>query len=239
MKNVSYVLLGATLLSVVACGNNSDSKSKPTSKSLLLTEAGHYQATLAPINAHIAGDVTGEALVKVKGDDFSVEVKVNGAPAQIVHAQSIHVADTCPTLSSDLNKDGVIDAVEGQKSYGPVIIPLDGELKTQVETKAKFPAADFSGNYYYRQNVSMMEMMKDLTMKDNDLGDNVVKIKSGLGLTGRQIVIYGVPADANLPDSAAALNGQSKHSSLPIACGSFVKIAVEDEGGNTNGGKDE
>ncbi len=239
MKNVSTILLGATLLSVVACGNNNSSSSKPASKSMLLTEAGHYEAKLFPINAHLAGDVTGSAFVKVKGDEMSFEVKVNGAPAQIVHAQHIHVADSCPTLSSDLNKDGVIDAIEGQKSYGKIIIPLDNQLKTQVEADAKFPSADFSGNYFYRQNVSMMEMMKDLTLKDANLSDNYVKIKSGLGLSGRQIVIYGVAADANIPETVAAPNGQTKHSSLPIACGSFVKIAVDEEGTNTNGGKDE
>ena len=239
MKNVSTILLGATLLSVAACGNNNSSSSKPSSKSMLLTEAGHYEAKLAPLNAHLAGDVTGTALVKVKGDSLSFEVKVNGSPAQIVHAQQIHVADHCPTLSSDTNKDGVIDAVEGQRSYGPVIIPLDNELRTQVEKDAKYPTADFSGNYFYRQNVSMMEMMKDLTLKDNNPSDNVVKIKSGLGLAGRQIVIYGVPADANIPETVAAAKGETKHSSLPIACGAFVKIAVDDEGTNTNGGKEE
>ena len=149
MKNVSSILLGATLLSIVACGNENKNNSGSASKSMLLTEAGHYQATLAPINAHLAGDVSGTALVKVKGDSFIVQVKVNGSPAQIVHAQNIHIADSCPTLASDVNKDGVIDAVEGFKSYGPIIIPLDNDLKTQVEKNAKFPSADFSGNYFF------------------------------------------------------------------------------------------
>lgn len=239
MKNVSSILLGATLLSIVACGNGVKKNSEPSSRSMLLTEAGHYQATLAPINAHLAGDVTGTALLKVKDDSLIVEVKVNGSPAQIIHAQSIHVADACPTLASDVNKDGVIDAVEGLRNYGAVVIPLDNELKTQIENNAKFPTADFSGNYYYQQSVSMSEMMKDLTTKDLDKGDDIIKIKSSLGLAGRQIVIYGVAKDAALPDSVASLRGQSKYSSLPIACGSLRKIAVENEGTNTNGGKDE
>jgi hypothetical protein len=80
-------------------------------------------------------------------------------------------------------------------------------------------------------------MLKDLTNKDNDLSDNLVKINSGLGLAGRQVVIYGIPADVQLPESVSAANGQTKHSSLPIACGSLIKIAVE-EGTNSNGGKD-
>jgi len=237
MKNVSSILLGATLLSIVACGNNNNKSSAPISKSLLLAEDGHYEATLSPINAHLAGDVTGSALLKVKSDSLTVEVKVNGAPAQIYHAQNIHVADACPTLVSDTNKDGVIDAQEGQQSYGPAIIPLDYDLNTQIEKDIRFPAADFSGNYFYRQEVSLAEMLKDLTNKDEDVNDNLVKINSGLGLAGRQVVIYGIPADVQLPETVAAANGQTKHSSLPIACGSLIKIAVE-EGTNSNGGKD-
>lgn len=237
MKNGSIFLLGTTLLTIVACGNDTNKKSAPASRSMLLTEEGHYQATLNPINAHLAGDVAGSALVKVKADSLTVEVKVNGSPAQIVHAQNIHVADSCPTLASDVNKDGVIDAVEGQKNYGPVIIPLDYELKTQTEKDSKFPTADFTGNYFYRQDVNMAELMNDLTKKDLDSSDNIIKIKSNLGLAGRQIVIYGVPANAELPSTVATINGQSKYSTLPIACGSLIKIAV-DEGNNTNGGKD-
>jgi hypothetical protein len=237
MKNASNFLLCATLLSAVACGNNNDSKSVPVSQNLLLSQAGHYQATLSPINAHLAGDVTGSALVKVKGDNLTVEVKVNGSPAQISHSQSIHIADACPTLSSDINKDGVIDGVEGQKSYGPVIIPLDSDLKTQIEKDIRFPTSDFSGNYYYRQQASISEMMKDLTGKDLDMTDNLIKIKSSLGLAGRQVVIYGVASDVAIPESVNAINGQTKSASLPIACGTLIKIAV-DEGTNSNGGKD-
>ena len=237
MKNASNFLLCATLLSVVACGNNNDSKSAPVSQNLLLTQAGHYQATLSPLNAHLAGDVAGSALVKVKGDSLSVEVKVNGSPAQISHGQSIHIADSCPTLSSDTNKDGVIDGVEGQKSYGPVIIPLDSDIRTQIEKDIRFPTSDFSGNYYYRQQASISEMMKDLTAKDFDTSDNLVKIRSSLGLTGRQVVIYGVANDVAIPSSVSAINGQTKSASLPIACGTLIKIAVN-EGTNSNGGKD-
>lgn len=238
MKHVSKLFLGASLLSLAACGNNSDKSSQPASKSLLLAQAGHYEATLAPLNTHLAGEVEGKALVKVKGDELTVEVKINGAPSSIKHAQYIHVAESCPTLSSDENKDGVIDAAEGMKSYGPIVIPLDANLETQKEAVATFPASDFSGNYFYRQSVSMAKMMFDLTSKDLDSSDHIIKISSSLGLAGRPIVVYGVPEDATVPESVTPFHGQTKHASLPIACGSFVKIAVDDEGSSSNGGKD-
>ena len=238
MKNVSTIFLGATLLSVAACGNNSGNSAAPSTSNPLLAEAGHYEAKLSPLNAHLGGDASGTALVKVRGDDFTVEVKVNGSTAQIPHGQSIHISDSCPTLASDVNKDGIIDAVEGIKSYGAAIIPLDGDLKVQVENNQKFPTSDFSGNYFYHQAVSLIEMMKDLFTKDADTQDHVVKLKSNMGLAGRQVVIYGVASDVALPETVAALGTESKNSSLPIACGSLVKIAVTDEGPNTNGGKD-
>jgi hypothetical protein len=238
MKHVSKIFLGATLLSIVACGNNSDKSSQPSSKSLLLAESGHYEATLAPLNAHLAGDVEGKALVKVKGDSITFEVKVNGAPSSIKHAQYIHVAESCPTLSSDENNDGVIDAVEGMKSFGPIVIPLDSHLETQKEANATFPVADFSGNYFYRQSVSMAKMMFDLTAKDLDTSDHIIKISSSLGLAGRQIVVYGVAEDAVVPESVQSFHGKTKHASVPIACGSFVKIAVDEEGSSSTGGKE-
>lgn len=236
MKNVTTLFLGASLLTLAACGNNDSSSSNKRQANPIMEAEGHYQATLAPLNAHLAGDVAGTALVKVKGDSMTFEVKVNGAPSQIVHAQNIHIASECPTLSADVNNDGVIDGVEAQKSYGKIIIPLDNDLRTQVEKEAKFPTADFSGNYFYRQSVSMAEMMKDLTSKVENSNKNIVKLKSNLALAGRQIVIYGVAADAAIPETVATLEGESKHSGLPIACGSFVKIAVDED--NTNGGKE-
>lgn len=236
MKNASKLIMLATLLSAVACGNNHSSKSAPSSQSMLLSQAGHYQATLSPINAHLAGDVAGSALVKIKDDNFTVEVKVNGAPAQIAHGQSIHIADSCPTLSSDINKDGVIDALEGMKNFGPVIIPLDSDIRTQIEKDVRFPKSDFSGNYFYRQSAAISEMMMDLTSKDLNTNDNLVKIKSTLGLEGRQVVIYGVVEDLVIPESVAAFKGQTKNASLPIACGTLIKIAVEDDV-TSDGGK--
>jgi hypothetical protein len=237
MRKFTNLALTASFFTLVACGNQNSTKTAPASQNLLLTEAGYYEAKLSPINAHLATETSGSALIKVKADEFSAEVKIDGAAVQIPHRQAIHVADACPTLVSDLNNDGIIDAIEAQKDYGPMIIPLDMDLKTQLEVDQKFPNADFSGNYFYRQTVSMMEMLKDLTNKDLDLADNVVKLNSSLGLAGRQVVIYGVPESVELPESVGAMKNLSSHASLPIACGTLIKIAV-DEGNSSTGGKD-
>jgi hypothetical protein len=217
MKNVSSILLCTALLSLVACGKNTNRSEKPIAQDRLLSQDGHYRAILRSMNDHVGGNVTGEVLMKVKGDLFNVEVKVSGAAAQIAHAQYLHSGSACPTLSADVNKDGVIDVKEGSKSFGSTLLPLSTDLKN---ASAGFPKADFSGNYYYRQTVSMNEMLKNLNKNMN--------------LVGRPVVIYGTSISETLPSSVATLNGLSKHASLPIACGTLVKIAVDE--GPSNGG---
>ena len=238
MKYVSSILMTSALICLVACGNEQTKSSHPSSQSFLLSEAGQYEATLSPMNEHLAGSVEGKARVRIKGDDITFEVKVSGTRGSIKHAQYIHVAEACPTLASDENKDGIIDAQEGMKSFGPAVIPLDTMLRTQSEGDSTFPASDFSGDYYYRQSVTMAELMFDLTAKDPDPKDHMIKLRSSLGLAGRQVVIYGVADAAELPESVRAFHGKTKQASLPIACGSFVKIAADDEGSSSNGGKD-
>ncbi len=237
MKNVCSLVLGAGLLSLTACGDHKSSSNVPLRDSLQAT-TGHYEASLISMNSHLGGDVTGKAVVRVKGDDFQVEVHVGGAAAQVTHMQNIHIADECPTLASDTNKDGIIDSVEGMNSYGPAIIPLDADLKTQIEASETFPSADFSGDYFYRQNVSMLEMMKDLMSKNPAPQAGMTKLKSALDLAGRQVVIYGVASDTQLPDSVATMNGELKHVSIPIACGTLIKVADTEDGSHTSGGKD-
>jgi hypothetical protein len=233
LKNVSGIAMGVALLSFVSCGKN-DSSSKPRPMvDPIVSADGQYKAEFVALNNHVAGDVSGSALVKVDGDNFEVQVKVDGAPSQITHAQHIHLADSCPTLASDVNNDGIIDSAEGFSSYGLILIPLDSDLKTQVEEGSKFPKADFSGNYFYKQKASLSEMMVDLMSKDHTAEYMGKLEKNNLTLEGRHIVIYGAPTDAVLPETVSAMTNQTQHASLPIACGTFVKLQLEEteEGG--------
>lgn len=224
MKNASSLLLAAALLSAVSCGNDSSSKSKPKKlpNNPITTTEGTYRATFAPLNAHLGGDVDGTATVVVKGDTFTAKVMVNGAAGSMNHGQSIHVASECPTLSSDMNNDGVVDAAEGKASYGAVMVPLNYALENG---NTVYPMADFAGNYSFVKEVSLNSMMEKL------------KLNAGLNVENKVVVIYGVAATAEVPETAAVIDGQTRQASLPVACGSFVKIA--DEGSDTNGGKEE
>lgn len=220
MKTVSLIL-GVSLLTLASCGKN-DSSARPKA-SPFQSETSYYKATLTPVNAHLAGDLTGDVTLKVKGGYFTAQVRVNGAPAQIMHVQNIHVGDSCPTLAADVNKDGIIDGVEGAAEYAEVLIPLDSDLANQA-LESVFPTADFAGNYFYGQTISTEVLMQKIKAKN-------------LNMVGKQIVIFGVPAETTLVESVAANYGLTPHASLPIACGSFVKIDALEEG-NSNGRKD-
>jgi hypothetical protein len=68
-------------------------------------------------------------------------------------------------------------------------------------------------------------MLTDLSSKDVDTSEIVVKLSSGEGLNleGKVIVIHGVPANTKLPDSVTTVAGVPSNASLPIACGVITR----------------
>lgn len=237
MKNVSNVLIGLSFITLASCGKN-DSSSSPKAEPLR-SEKTFFKAQLSPINAHLGGDITGDAWIKVKGGTFTAEVRVNGASSQVMHAQHIHIADACPSLADDVNKDGIIDGAEGANSYGKILIPLDGDLSNQMAGLNNFPSSDFAGNYYYGAEVSTKNLLDDLMATDVDLTDAFIKLSTpDLNFAGKHIVIYGVAEATALPETVAAYADHPSHESLPIACGTYAKIDALEEGNTTNGRKD-
>ena len=212
---MSSVFMSSLLLTLAACGGDSSSSNSPSRNQLLVTEGGTYEARLLSLNEHLAGDVHGKLQLKVTGDDMNVQVRVNGAPSGTTHFQSIHMSDSCPTLSMDANNDGIIDGREGAQAFGDIAVPLDMGNKV-------FPSSDAAGNYKYEQTRSVAKMMGDL------------KLKSGFGFQGKQVVVYGVPESVTLPDSVSGNFGLSKHAAIPIACGTIIKIS---DGSHHDGGK--
>jgi hypothetical protein len=241
MKHSKIILSTALLSLVVACGKKSSGGSAPAPvvREPIQSETGYFKADLSPLNSHIAGDITGQATVVIKGGTFKAEVRVKDAPQGVMHAQYIHIADACPTLAADVNKDGIIDATEGAKSYGKVIMPLDGDLSSQLAGLDKFPTSDVAGKYFYSRTASTKKILDDLMAKDKNTKDQFVKMKtSKLSMAGRHLVIYGIPKTTELPRSVAGMYGKSAHEALPIACGTFAKVDALEEGNTSNGSKD-
>jgi len=238
MKKCFSVVSSVLLLSLVSCGEKTNNRRQLSVQNFFQTEKGIYEAKLESLNSHLGDEARGKAVIKLKGDEMLVEIQMDGTEAQIVHGQFLHVSDQCPTLSSDTNNDGIIDDLEGRMNYGSALIPLDSDLSIQGEEKFIFPKADFSGNYSYRSQTNWTKMITDLLLKDTNPSDGLVKLNSAFNLKGRQIVIKGISPNVNLPESVKAIGSEDIHGSIPVACGTLIKVASDDGYSDYNGGKD-
>lgn len=112
-------------------------------------------------NSGASGTATVELL-----DNNQVKVKINvtGTSPGLPHAQHLHYAsdkvNTCPTPEADKNNDGIIDTVEGQPSYGEIIVSLTTEGDTGKDSGLavdRFPVADAQGNLNYERTFTLPE----------------------------------------------------------------------------------
>lgn len=215
MKHLSSLVFASALLTLVSCGNDSSSSNAPEKSNLALMENGTYEARMLSLNEHLAGDTHGRMKMVVLGDSLETEIKVYGSVANTAHFQSIHLMDSCPTMSLDANNDGIIDGAEGAKAYGAIALKLDTADKS-------FPVANGAGDYTYRSSRSLSSLV------------NEGLLKSGINFKGKQIVIFGIPETVELPESVSGHFGLSKHAALPIACGTIIKVS---DGDPYTGGK--
>lgn len=224
---VRSLVIGGTLLLTASCGkdSNKSGSSQSVAQAARVPEAGVYRAALRSINPKVASNIHGTATIALKADEMYVQLDVNNAPANTMHAQYIHSSENCPTEDNDLNKDGYIDAVEAKSVYGQFLLPLDGELKTQLMESPMFPVSDNRGNYSYREWADTKELMKDLTSGQMAPGMMKLAMSEDLNLGKRSVVIYGVSEGTELPESVKTVPNANRQATFPIACGSIVKIS--------------
>jgi len=180
-----------------------------------------YTATLEAMNqAATRSEASGEALFSVDGDILTIDIRMQGAPPDIPHRQQIHgFADgreaACPGAKADMNGDGVVDAIEAEKSTGIVLVPLDAHPARMEGAHGSYPEAGPDGRYHYRSRVSLRALKA--AFRRTFPGQS-------LDLEKRVIIIRGVPPDERLPDSVASLGPVPAHTTLPIACGRIARM---------------
>lgn len=170
-----------------------------------------YKVTFKALNAE-AGyrTVKGIANLRVRNDKLTVQVNANGLQPGMLHPQHIHAAGSCPSTSADANNDGFIDVVEGVPSYGGIFVPLDADL-ADLSFQTSFPnPSNKAGAITYKESVSVSEL-------ESAAGED-------LNLEGRHLVIHGVSAETDLPETVQSLGGLPANLTLPIACGEVVKV---------------
>lgn len=180
-----------------------------------------FAAQLKPLNAgaHTVAQKTytipstqGTAVVKVKGDDVSVTIKVRGVTAKTLHPQHIHAGEQCPSAVDDRNRDGFVDVIEGLPKYGPILVSLDSELNSFAPS-LDFPVANAEGRYEYHEHASKSHLQEEL--------------QEALKLGTRHVVIHGIDPDPRvnpLPASVASLPGLPAWATLPVACGELDRV---------------
>src|SRR6056297_187590 len=170
-----------------------------------------YKVTFKPLNAE-AGyrAVKGRANLRISNDKLTVQVNANGLQPGMLHPQHIHAAGSCPSPSADTNNDGFIDVVEGVPSYGGIFVPLDADL-ADLSFQTSFPnPSNSAGAVTYKESVSVSDL-------ESATGE-------ALNLEGRHLVLHGVSADTDLPESVQSLGGLPANLTLPVACGEVVKV---------------
>ncbi len=236
-KMIPTILSVGALALMVSCAGDTGDGSSEAPQQQQQEDEGVYSASLTTLNSSVAGASAGTAKIAVVGDKMAVTIQMNGVPVRISHLQHIHSGSACPTAAADTNADGFVDVVEGVPSYGPILIPLDGDLRSQAGGMNSSPVASSTGTYTYFRTVSITDMLTDLRAPDTDDADAVAKLAPGeeLNLAGRHIVIHGVPASTTLPATVQSIKDIPAQATLPIACGVIERETVSTETTGTTG----
>ena len=172
-----------------------------------------YKAVLKPLNPNASARAAfGKAKIRVQGSMATVQLEAMGLDRNTLHLQHIHAADQCPTMADDVNRDGYLDLFEGVPKYGPILIPLDGNLSDEASNFASFPTAP-QGKINYMESVSVADLLAYQSVQDDG---------GFLNIAGRHIVIHGVAASTELPETVGTIDGVPAQVTIPVACGELV-----------------
>ncbi len=229
------MLVLVTLLGLVSCGggggggsgssgngNGSVVVQTPSSQEMSEATPGTYYTVLRPVNFHSNGFIPyGMATFTLKGDQLQVDVSMDD-DQRVPHRQSLHIGARCPGASDDTNGDGLIDYNEAIAVVGSVIMPLDGDLNSQMGGSGVYPSGPAMT---YSKIASLSKINSDLWKADEDPSDHVIKLNPGksVGFEGRVVLAHGTTQNS-FPTSLSSFRGEPAHLSLPVVCGVLKKI---------------
>lgn len=185
---------------------------------------GQYHAKLMPLNKHL-GKSNGYASISIRDNQFWARVKIFGPQTHSIHPQYIHDLDRCPGPEDDTNRDGIVDIQEVISISGPMLIPLDSDLSSQLKGLNEFPHMMRFNFYYYSEACHSDRLFRDLKAQDELHFDFMSKLHKGekINLSSRVIVIYGIAESRPLPSSVRSQGGLPAQLAVPIACGRILE----------------
>ena len=222
MKHSMKVISLLCVLNLASCGDDGGGSSSSVSRQERQQDEGNYRAIIRPLNYSISGWIpNGKMDIRIIEDSFEVKGWMDDS-SNVTHLQNVHFGTKCPTAESDSNQDGFVDFNEALKVTRQILIPLDGNLATQLDGERGYP----KGNYAYSQKTSLSALMNDLMARDGNDLDSIGKLKDdeGLNLEGRVILIHGAADNRALPASVSTAPGLSHQASMPIACGVIERM---------------
>lgn len=224
----THIFLAFALLGLISCGKDggggSGSKQEErVGRELTPASPGTYYTVLRPVNFQANGFIPyGSATFAVKDDQLEVSLSADDDQA-VSHRQTLHLGTRCPSLANDANRDGFIDYNEASRVVGPALMPLDGDLNSQMGGAESYPRGP---RLTYVKSASLSNINADLWKSDEDPSDNVIKLSNGkrIGFEGRVVLIHGTSSQGSFPVSLASYRGEPANVSLPVLCGVLRKV---------------
>jgi hypothetical protein len=212
MKILFLVILLSKIFIISSCGEKN--KKSPTNLSEGFKEEhieGNYRGVLRPLNNHLSGYLpTGVAEVKTGNGKIKISTILDD-DAKVLHIQSLFSGTKCPSITDDLNQDGIIDFDESRLVIGELLIHLDGQIDGKITTDGRYP---WGSGFTYEKSGKIKSIEDDIKSR----------AEVRLMLRNRVVMIYGVSKDTPLPESIAKPIEISKESSIPVVCGILEKI---------------
>lgn len=195
---------------------------------------GTYKAVFTTLNGQVNGNVPGAVMLRRIDNNLNIYLRFSLGKPSVGHFQNIHVGTRCPTLADDTNGDGYIDINEALAVVGPIIIPLDSDISSQLGQNRFWPKAFPNGSYEYNETGSFTHFWSDLKAPDKKPDDNIAKLApdQGLSIVGKVVMVQGVNdkpifngldvEGSPLPDSVSGFKSYKNWQVLPVTCGVFM-----------------
>ena len=100
-----------------------------------------YLAKLKTLNGLVNGTLAGSITLNKRDDKFLVFSRLFAGTPVTWHMQNVYTG-RCPDEKDDTNLDGYLDINEASLALKNIIIPLDGDLNSQMAGLNLFPVAD-------------------------------------------------------------------------------------------------
>lgn len=162
--------------------------------------------------------MTGSSTLGLQGTSLTVNLTASGLSPNLPHLIHIHgvlqARNECPTLAADKPRNGgdgngLIDTLEGQPAYGPILVTFSTRGDTSAAAGFKLSTAsvaDAAGNLTYSRTFKIPQKIAA------DLSDLHVVVH-GLDLNGSHAydgkessLGMGIPLEAELPVACGPIN---------------------------------